>query len=64
MVLIKNSVSDLYSFDPDLAFLTEYRSDPDPIRVHDFDDQKFNKKLTAEKIFNTFFVQKLQFTYP
>ncbi len=37
--------------------------DPDPIRIQGFNDQKFNKKITAEKKFN-FFYKKLQFTYP
>ncbi len=35
----------------------------DPIQIQGFNDQKFRKKITAEKKF-CFWDQKLQFTYP
>jgi hypothetical protein len=38
-------------------------TDPDPIRIQGFNDQKL-KKITAEKKIKFFFDQKLQFTYP
>ncbi len=64
-------VADPHSFhpdpDPDPAFQAEYRSgsntDPDPIRIQGFKDQKLNK-ITAEKKIKFFQDQKLKFTYP
>jgi hypothetical protein len=41
---------------------TDPDTDPDPIRIQGFNDQKL-KKITAEKKINFFFDQKLQFTY-
>ncbi len=41
----------------------EANTDPDPIRIQGFNDQKL-KKITAEKKLHFFFDQKLQFTYP
>jgi hypothetical protein len=38
-------------------------TDPDPIRIHGFYDQKL-KKFTAEKNFIYFFDNKMRFTYP
>ncbi len=38
-------------------------TDPDPIWIQGFHDQKL-KKIRAEKFFLFFFDQKLQFTYP
>ncbi len=42
------SVSDLYSFDtdPDPAFQAKYGTDPDPIQIQSFDDQKQKKILS------------------
>jgi hypothetical protein len=42
---------------------TDPDTDPDPIRIKGFNDQKL-KKITAEKKINFFLDQKLQFTYP
>ena len=42
---------------------TDPDTDPDPIRIQGFNDQKL-KKITAEKKIKFFFDQKLQFTYP
>jgi hypothetical protein len=43
---------------------TDPDTDPDPIRIQGFNDQKLKKKkITAEKK-KFFFDQKLQFTYP
>jgi hypothetical protein len=39
-------------------------SKTDPIRIQGFNDQKLNKKKTAEKKIKFVFDQKLQFTYP
>jgi hypothetical protein len=52
------SVSDPYSFDPDLdpAFEAEYRSESRVLMTKNL------KKITAEKKY--FFDKKLQFTYP
>jgi hypothetical protein len=36
-------------------------TDPDPIRILGFEDQKF-KKITAEKKSNIFLIKKLKFT--
>jgi hypothetical protein len=47
--------------DPDSAF--KGSSDPDPIRIQGFDDQKQKKKNTAENFSFLFFSSKLQFTY-
>jgi hypothetical protein len=41
----------------------ETNTDPDPIRIQGFNDQKLKKKLQLNKKKN-FFDQKLQFTYP
>ncbi len=38
-------------------------TDLDPIRTQGFDDQKL-EKIYSWKKFNSFFDQKLQFTYP
>ena len=43
--------------------MAEANTDPDPIRIQGFNDQKL-KKITAEKMFKFFLYQKLQFTYP
>ncbi len=52
--------------DPDPAFQVNqdpgYGTDPDPIRIQDFDDQKLKKKM-QQKFFRSFFDQKLQFCY-
>ncbi len=42
---------------------TDPDTDPDPIRIQGFNDQKL-KKITAEKKIKFVFKQKLQFTYP
>ncbi len=67
---VAHRIADPHSFhpDPDPAFYAEYRSgsgfnsDPDPIQVQGFNDQKWGK-MTAEKKKN-FDLQKLLFTYP
>ncbi len=41
----------------------EADTDPDPIRIQGFNDQKL-KKNNSENFFLFFFDQKLQFTYP
>jgi hypothetical protein len=41
----------------------ETNTDPDPIRIQGFNDQKL-KKITAEKKIKFVLDQKLQFTYP
>ncbi len=51
---LKTNVSDPYSFD----------TDPDPIRILGFDDQKKKKKNSAEKQVKFFWDQKLQFSCP
>ncbi len=41
--------------------------DPDPtfdVKIQGFDDHKIKKKNIADKFFLSFFVQRLQFTYP
>ncbi len=43
--------------------MLETNTDPDPIRIQGFNDQKL-KKITDEKKNCIFFDQKLQFTYP
>jgi hypothetical protein len=43
--------------------MLETNPDPDPIRIHGFNDQKLRKKLQLKKKLN-FFLIKLQFTYP
>ena len=43
--------------------MAEANTDPDPIRIQGFNDQKL-EKITAEKKVNFFLYQKLQFTYP
>ncbi len=61
--VLTSRVSDPHSFDPDPdpAFEAGDRSgsgsNPDPIRIQDFNDQKL-KKITAEKIFLFFFWSK------
>jgi len=41
----------------------EANTDPDPIRIQGFNDQKFKKNNSRKKT-KFFFDQKLQFTYP
>jgi hypothetical protein len=41
----------------------ETNTDPDPIRIQGFNDQKFKKYYSWKQIL-IFFDQKLQFTYP
>ncbi len=43
--------------------MLETNTDPDPIRIQGFNDQKL-KKIKAEIYLLFFFDQKLQFTYP
>ena len=40
----------------------EANTDPDPIRIQGFNDQKLKKNHSSKSLF--FFDQKLQFTYP
>jgi hypothetical protein len=42
----------------------EANTDPDPIRIQGFNDQKLKKKKLQLKKNLIFFDQKLQFTYP
>ena len=42
---------------------TDPDTDPDPIRIQGFNDQKLKKNNSWKKI-KFFFDQKLQFTYP
>jgi hypothetical protein len=42
--------------------MAEANTDPDPIRIQGFNDQKL-KKITAENFLNFFLYQKLQLKY-
>ncbi len=46
-----------------LRIRMEANTDPDPIRIQGFNDQKLKKNNSWKKI-KFFFDQKLQFTYP
>ncbi len=46
--------------DPDLD--PAFQVNPDPLRIQGFDGQKLKKKKIQQKIFVSFFDQKLQFT--
>ena len=43
---------------------TDPDTDPDPIRIQGFNDQKLKEKKQLKKKIKFFFDQKLQFTYP
>jgi hypothetical protein len=67
---LSNRVADPHSFhpDPDPAFQAEYRSgsntNPDPIRIQGFNDQKLKKKITAEKNLNFFGIKTYNLPIP
>ncbi len=51
------------SLNPDQEPALQVNTDPDPIRIQGFDDQKLRKKIQLKIFFNLFF-QNLQFTCP
>jgi hypothetical protein len=67
-----NSVSDPYSFftdtdpDPEVEAGDQYGSgsNPDPIRIQGFNDQKFKKKLQLKKKFNFFLIKNCNLPFP